>query len=299
MAGTARRNVSPEIKSSSGGIWLVRSLGAYVLLQFGWWAYLLASTGGPREQWMVLGEGTVFASLLILGLHRLERNMRRERARLARERNMLLGVTHELKTPLASVQLGVDTLRRLDLSEKDQAEVLHNMQSGVRDLERRVEDMLVATRLQQRGTVQSESFSWSDMVEDAVTRMGAAAKPRLNLEVTRVESKPVRGDRALWALAVANVVENALKYSEGNVHIRIEDTAKEVAFEVEDGGAGIALEDQKAALSPFVRLHEGGGGTGLGLHLVAQTADLHGARIDMRRLKPTGFVVRLVWPQTE
>ena len=87
--------VTPGVR----GIWLVRVLGAYVLLQFSWWAYLLASTGGARERWMVLGEGSVFAALLVLGLMRLERNFRQERMRLARERNLLLGVTHELKTP--------------------------------------------------------------------------------------------------------------------------------------------------------------------------------------------------------
>ena len=143
-------------------MWLVRILGAYVLLQFSWWAYLLASTGGARERWMVLGEGSVFAALLVLGLVRLERNFRKERLRLARERNLLLGVTHELKTPLASVQLGVDSLRRLSLNEDDRAAVLDNMQSGVQDLGRRVEDMLVATRLQRQTTVEPTAFDLQD-----------------------------------------------------------------------------------------------------------------------------------------
>ena len=83
-------------------------LGAYVLLQFSWWAYLLASTGrcpgavdGPRR-----GVG-VFAFLLVLGVMRLERNFKKRTCmRLARERNMLLGVTHELKTPLPACSWG-------------------------------------------------------------------------------------------------------------------------------------------------------------------------------------------------
>ena len=100
MAGrTFERPLRAAINPGVRGIWLVRVLGAYVLLQFSWWAYLLASAGGARERWMVLGEGSVFAALLILGLMRLERNFRQERMRLARERNLLLGVTHELKTP--------------------------------------------------------------------------------------------------------------------------------------------------------------------------------------------------------
>ena len=246
---------------------------------------------------MVLGEGSVFAALLVLGLHRLERNMRRERVRLARERNMLLGVTHELKTPLASVQLGVDTLRRLALSDEERNAVLENMQSGVRDLERRVEDMLVATRLQRKPEVRAEVFSWGSMVQEALGRTAGVADGRVRLEGPLSESDEVRGDRALWTLAVTNVLENALKYSEGEVRVRANVDAEEARVEVEDQGAGIALEDRQAALSPFVRLQEEGAGTGLGLHLVAQTADLHGARVEMKSLRSAGFVVRLVWPQ--
>jgi signal transduction histidine kinase len=245
---------------------------------------------------MVLGEGTVFAALLVLGLHRLERNMRRERVRLARERNMLLGVTHELKTPLANVQLGVDTLRRLSLSDDERALVLENMQSGVRDLERRVEDMLVATRLQRQSEVQAELFSWGSMVQDAVGRTLGMSEGRVQVEGPWNELDVVRGDRALWTLATTNVIENALKYSKGTVGVRAHVDSDEASLEVEDEGLGIAPEDRQAALSPFVRLQDEGAGTGLGLHLVAQTVDLHGGRIDMKSLKPTGFVVRLVWP---
>ena len=163
------------------GLWLLRFLGAYVLLQFSWWAYLLVSTGGPEAKWMVLGEGTVFATLLLVGLFRLERSLKRERDRLKRERNLLLGVTHELKTPLASVQLGVDSLRRLALSDEDRKGVLDNMQMGVTHLGRMVEDMLVATRLQHQTALQLVDFSWGDMAEDAVERAGATDLDNITL----------------------------------------------------------------------------------------------------------------------
>lgn len=278
----------------------MRALGVYVLLQFSWWAYLLASSGGAREKWMVLGEGTVFASLLVLGLLRLERNIRRERVRLARERNMLLGVTHELKTPLASVQLGVDTLKRLALTEEDRTAVLENMQAGVQDLERRVEDMLTATRLQREDALQESSFSWSGAMKEALGRMESSSDGRLVWSSGEVDARGdwVRGDEGLWVLAAANLIENALKYSSGLVHVRAEFTDGQAVLEVQDEGEGIALEDRAAALSPFVRLHESGAGTGLGLHLVAQTAELHHASLTMRCLEPTGFVVRVFWAAT-
>lgn len=297
MAGKRRQGTSwSAISPGARSIWLVRVLGAYVLLQFTWWAYLLASRGGESERWMVLGEGSVFAALLILGLIRLERNFRQERLRLARERNLLLGVTHELKTPLASVQLGVDSLRRLELSERDRDAVLENMQNGVQDLGHRVEEMLVATRLQRQTDVQATSFDWGDMLEEAVGRVSDSQRHRIAVHRPEMPQE-VRGDRALWVLSASNLIENALKYSEGNVEVHATLNDTDALLEVSDQGEGIPKADRELAKSPFVRLHEEGSGTGLGLHLVSQTALLHGAQMDMVDLDPRGFAVRLVWPQ--
>lgn len=278
------------------GLWLLRILGAYVLLQFSWWAYLLVSTGGPEAKWMVLGEGTVFATLLLVGLFRLERNLKRERDRLKRERNLLLGVTHELKTPLASVQLGVDSLRRLALSDEDRKGVLDNMQMGVTHLGRMVEDMLVATRLQHQTALQEVDFSWGDMAEDAVERAGAADLDNITLNRNPVDQADmVRGDKALWTLAASNLLENALKYGRGHVTVHAEVQGGKAVLSVEDEGEGIPSKDQRLAMAPFVRLREEESGTGLGLHLVGQTAALHGAQMAMELLNPTGFVVRVSW----
>ena len=278
------------------GLWLLRILGAYVLLQFSWWAYLLVNTGGPEAKWMVLGEGTVFATLLLVGLFRLERNLKRERDRLKRERNLLLGVTHELKTPLASVQLGVDSLRRLALSDEDRKGVLDNMQMGVTHLGRMVEDMLVATRLQHQTALQEVEFSWGDMAEDAVERAGAADLDNITLNRNPVDQADmVRGDKALWTLAASNLLENALKYGRGHVTVHAEVQGGKAVLSVEDEGEGIPSKDQTLAMAPFVRLREEESGTGLGLHLVGQTAALHGAQMAMESLNPTGFVVRVSW----
>ena len=278
------------------GLWLLRILGAYVLLQFSWWAYLLVSTGGPEAKWMVLGEGTVFATLLLVGLFRLERNLKRERDRLKRERNLLLGVTHELKTPLASVQLGVDSLRRLALSDEDRKGVLDNMQMGVTHLGRMVEDMLVATRLQHQTALQEVDFSWGDMAEDAVERAGAADLDNITLNRNPVDQADmVRGDKALWTLAASNLLENALKYGRGHVTVHAEVQGGKAVLSVEDEGEGIPSKDQRLAMAPFVRLREEESGTGLGLYLVGQTAALHGAQMAMESLNPTGFVVRVSW----
>lgn len=292
-----RSQLAATIRTWGGGIWLVRALGAYVLMQFGWWAYLLSVSGGEGAKWMVLGEGTVFATLLILGLVRLERSFRRERERMAHERNLLLGVTHELKTPLASVQLGLDSLRRLNLDEKDKRQVLNNMQGGIQDLGNLVDDMLVATRAQRKESMQLVTFSWLQMVHEAILRMGEAQRQRIEVFASDKASMEVTGDKALWSLATSNLVENALKYSDGKVDVHVFGKAGSATIEVHDEGQGIPAGRRVEALEPFMRLSDEGSGTGLGLHLVSQTAELHGASLEMEDLEPSGFVVRLVWPQ--
>ena len=286
-----------KLTPSLGGIWLVRFLGAYVLLQFGWWAYLLASSGGESERWMVLGEGSVFATLLIVGLIGLEKSVRREQERIARERNLLLGVTHELKTPLANVQLGLDSLRRLSLDENDKARVLTNMQQGVSDLGRLVEDMLVATRLQRQNEVQHSEFDWSEVAEEVVSRVSEVQQHRVNLDISGKENQKVFGDRALWVLSASNLVENALKYSEGAVTLHMAVASEVAVLQVSDEGVGIPKDQRKKVLAPFVRLTQEESGSGLGLHLVAQTAQLHGATVEMRDHEPSGFSIRVIWPQ--
>ena len=84
------------------------------------------------------------------------------------------------------MQLGVDSLRRLKLSEEDRAAVLENMQSGVQDLGYRVEEMLVATRLQRQTDVQASTFDWSDMLDEAVGRVADVQRDRINCIASKV-----------------------------------------------------------------------------------------------------------------
>lgn len=289
-----------------GSRWLLRGIGLYVLMQFSWWAYLLVSVGGPRSGWMVLGEGVVFAGLLVWGLMRLDRAMRLDRERLGRERSFLLAVTHDLKTPLSAVQLGVDTLRRLELGEKDRGVVLAEMQSGVHDLERRIEDILTATRLQQTAAFVPEAFDWESCISKALSRLDERGSARVDVRGPAAPSDEaadlsagglVVGDEALWVLSMVNLLENALKYSSGRVGLAWDQTDRHVTFRVADTGPGIAPEGWKRALRPFVRLTEDGTGTGLGLHLVSETAQRHGAQLTHGRQGDGLFFVEIAWPQ--
>ena len=94
---------------------------------------------------MVAWEGSVFALLFVFGLIWLWKVISSDNNKLARERNFILAVTHELKTPIAAIRLAIDTVDRLDLDENVKKELLDDARSSTLRLERRVEDILQAT----------------------------------------------------------------------------------------------------------------------------------------------------------
>ena len=96
------------------------------------------------------------------------RGLRRDEVRIKRDRHFMRAVTHELKTPLSTIQLGVDTLKRVSLSEEDTGRVIEGMQRGVEALNHRVEDILVASKLNRDAPLVLTSFHWSDVVHEAL-----------------------------------------------------------------------------------------------------------------------------------
>ena len=102
-------------------------LSAYVVIQFLWWGYHIIeltnelakeSTEISSRVRMILGEGSVFLLLLLIGIWQIRRSIRKELNLSARQNNFLLSVTHELKTPLAANKLYIQTIQKRDLSKE-------------------------------------------------------------------------------------------------------------------------------------------------------------------------------------
>lgn len=275
--------------------WLLRLLALYVLAQFGWWAYLLSSQGDDSTVWMILGEGSVFAFLLMLGLVRLDRGLKQDELRLRRDRHFMRAVTHELKTPLSTIQLGVQTLERMNLTEAQKQEVMNGVNSGIDALGNRLDDILVASKLNRDVPVARSSFSWGECVEEAVLRFGEQA-PNAQIDVKCDSSDgdmTVMGDKALWRLSMGNLMDNALKHSTGSIHVKWGGDSDKVWFVVQDEGPGIPKSLQAEVIKPFVSLNNDS--SGLGLYLAHATAQAHRAKLEMNSSQD-GFEVSLVWP---
>ena len=299
-------------------------LASYVFLQLAWWVNLLISSAAKLfeartafnpspdvfeaalQNWektvlMVAAEGIIFSLLFIFGLSWIWRVMRADNYILARERNFLLAVTHELKTPIASIRLAIDTLKRLDLDGADRDEMLDVARSGTLRLERRVEDILQATRLNLPDALVRSPFDVTEFVEDtASTFLHLNPESSVSVKLIGESGLLLHGDEEMWRLCLINLLENAIKYSptHTSVEVVLDTTTKKPNLSIIDHGPGISPDERKKVFEAFYRLPRDKDveGTGLGLHLVFRIVKMHGAEIQITSTAGGGATFVIDWP---
>ena len=299
-------------------------LASYVFLQLAWWVNLLISSAAKLfeartafnpspdildaalQNWektvlMVAAEGVIFSLLFMFGLSWIWRVMRADNYILARERNFLLAVTHELKTPIASSRLAIDTLKRLDLEGADRDEMLDVARSGTLRLERRVEDILQATRLNLPDALVRSPFDVTEFVEDtASTFLHLNPESSVSVKLIGESGLLLHGDEEMWRLCLINLLENAIKYSptHTSVEVVLDTTTKKPNLSIIDHGPGISPDERKKVFEAFYRLPRDKDveGTGLGLHLVFRIVKMHGAEIHITSTAGGGATFVIDWP---
>lgn len=221
------------------------------------------------------------------------------RVRLAvdRERRFVADASHELRTPLTRIRGQLDLLA-IEPSGPDSVKTLQAAQRSC-DLLVRTTEALLALAREEAALIETVDMSEiASAVQAEQSQRDDAADARLTLRAA--DEALVRGDPHLLRLAVSNLVENALKYSDGPVTIRVGTVAhapgdSSIGVAVEDEGPGIADSDAKRLLQPFARGASRVRGTGLGLALVDHVARVHGGEVRLTRTSP-GFRASLIIP---
>jgi two-component system osmolarity sensor histidine kinase EnvZ len=209
----------------------------------------------------------------------LEMRSRIERAMESRTR-MLSGVSHDLRTPLTRLRLG---LSMLEETPETQA-----LLRDVADMEHLLDAFLDFARGEAtEEKVPTDPVALARKVVEGVRRAGASVEFLAVAENERVSLRPMSVERAL-----GNLVGNAVRYgTRARVSVDVYDRA--VRFRVEDDGPGIPPEDREAALKAFARLEPGrnqnrGSGVGLGLTITADTARAHGGTLRLGESQALG-----------
>ncbi|MFF8945497.1 ATP-binding protein [Streptomyces sp. NPDC014864] len=228
-----------------------------------------------------------FAAQAVVVLDRRRLQEEADRARALAEGNrirtaLLAAVSHDLRTPLAGIKAAVSSLRSEDVewSEEDRAELLEGIEEGADRLDHLVGNLLDMSRLQ-TGTV-TPLIREIDL--DEVVPMALGGVPEGSVEMDVPESLPmVRVDPGLLERSVANLVENAVKYSPpgGPVLVSASALADRVEVRVVDRGPGVPDAAKERIFEPFQRYGDAprGAGVGLGLAVARGFAEAMGGTL--------------------
>lgn len=269
----------------------------YVIAQLFWWATLLVELQ-PLRRGMVIGEGFVFISLMSFGAYKLHRAINKEKKINAQQKNFLLSVTHELKSPLASIKLYLQTILKRNLDKEQQQNFISKSLLDIERLADLVENMLLATRIENNSySFPKEQFNLSQLVEKIISRLQIHVCSKEAL-ITEIEQNVyIKGDEFALSSAITNLVENAVKYSSDCVPIYVSlkrQLIGKVNFTVADLGIGISDEEKPKIFDKFYRVGNEDTrktkGTGLGLFIVKQVLDHHQATIKVKNNSPQGTV---------
>jgi two-component system osmolarity sensor histidine kinase EnvZ len=208
--------------------------------------------------------------------------------RMDDERALLLaGVSHDLRTPLARLRLG------LEMSEGD-AQLKAGMAADVDEMDRIIGQFLDFARA--AGGERAAPTDLAAMAREIAARYreGGHALTEEIVAVPEVTVRPMAVRRL-----VTNLVDNALRYGERDVRLRVVPAGRAVVVEVLDRGPGIPADEVERLKQPFTRLEtarSGKGGSGLGLAIVDRIARMHGGSFELLPREGSGLVARVAFP---
>jgi signal transduction histidine kinase len=251
----------------------------------------------------------IFALLLAAGSYFIARAMLRELAVAQLQSDFVAAVSHEFRTPLASIRQLTEMIarRRID-TEEQTLRACELMMAESDRLGRLVESLLDFGRMQSGAyRVQFQSLDAKEWARAVVERFGEAVRSKgYAIEFdSSVDGERVQADSEALAGALWNLLDNAVKYSPDHKKVQVEVAAGEgtVEFRVRDRGSGIAGDDCKQVFEKFYRggnaKETGAKGAGIGLTLVREIARAHGGEVRLESTPGEGSVFTLSLPVEE
>jgi signal transduction histidine kinase len=256
---------------------------------------------------LVIGVIAVYCGAVAVWVGRLL--ARRVSDRLAAEEHarssLIAAVSHDLRTPITSLQLLVEAIDDEVVTEDQRKEYLSRLSTHVRALSALIDDLFELSRLQ-TGDIRwsMEQVRIDELVSETVAAMAPAAEAKhvavraeLNGSLAPASANPEQIQRVLF-----NLIQNAIRHTpaDGSVVVRAERLGGELEIEVADTGEGIADDDRARVFDAFfqggARAARSDGGAGLGLAIARAIVEAHGGRIWLADGDATGTRVRFSLP---
>jgi two-component system sensor histidine kinase CpxA len=224
------------------------------------------------------------------------------RTQIQSERNLLSGVSHELRSPIARIRLALALARHAD--DRERAEMLDRIEQDTVQLDSMLERILTVARLESgQQKPKFEQLALNDILDDVLhdanfeaAATGASISYQGNGEIKLV------GDVGMLHSAVENIVRNAMFYSgkDGKIEVSLEKNDGAGVIRVRDNGPGVPENALPLLFKPFYRVDDSRGtttgGMGLGLAIVRNAVAAHGGTVSARNVSPHGLEIELRLP---
>lgn len=293
-------------------LFLFYILVLYVVTQFSWWLYLIASLYGKlytdpqileKKTMMLVGEGSVFILILFGGVFMIRRAYQKENELSKQQENFLLSVSHELKTPISSVILSLQTLKKRELPS-DKRETLYDQ--GLNEMQRLqniVSNLLLTRSIENKNYFLNKSpINLRDFFEQLLRNLQATEIKNHTVKL-EIEETEIIADADSLTSIFSNLIQNAAKYSSPNDEIKVvcKKEKGRIKFTITDNGIGIPDEKKLKVFQRFYRneneMTRQSKGTGLGLFICKYLVEAHNGSIQLKDNQPKGLIVEISLPE--
>jgi two-component system phosphate regulon sensor histidine kinase PhoR len=243
-------------------------------------------------------EAVFFIILLVVGFGWLMNSLERIINLNKQQKNFMLSVSHELKTPVTALQLSLQTLEKRTLTDEQKNALIHKASLGVERLSRLIENLLMAVKIEKKSFDTSfKPVNVNALLEEVITTY-QTIKPFDGQISSQIDPEMmVWGDETGLKIVCHNLIDNAIKYSKTPVYIAIKGQQKTLTFS--DYGIGVPKEERNKIFRPFYRIGDEHirktTGTGMGLYLVKNILKLHKAHIRVLPNTPNGSTFEIIF----
>ena len=243
-----------------------------------------------------MGEGITFLLMILAGAAYVFRIIKKQLVQSEQQKNFMMAISHELKTPIAVTKLNLETMQIRKLEFGQQQKLIRSTIQEANRLNTLCNNMLFMRQLDSEGSsLTYEKFDLStlaiDCAEDFILRF-----PERRIGIDVENDITITGDKLLLQLAINNLLDNAIKYSgkDDVVLIKIVKEPKRIKLQVIDQGIGVKAAEKEKIFEKYFR---GAGkqtkGTGLGLYLTREIVRQHRGNISMKSNKPRGSIFEI------
>ncbi len=266
--------------------------------------YLALEKKYTRQKNMILGEAFVLGVSMFIGIWIINRGYQGQVKAARQSRNFLLSITHELKSPIASIRLILETFKKRDLPSEQIKKFSSNALSETERLYHLVDNLLLAAKLETSFESKPENIELKPLAESLSIAL-RQKYPDARIELNIPEKTTINMDRSGLTSIFVNLMENGIKYAKNvqEVNVSYSNTKNQHLLTFRDSGIGISDKEKKQVFDKFYRIGNEDTrttkGTGLGLYIVKQVVEIHEGTISIKDNPEGGSVFVIQLPITQ